>query len=220
MELRKYIKEMVEVKLNEMAAIASLERIKSPEKLEKFKKLYGGNENSLISKVIETIEKGSVKIIDDTKAESDPKAQELVKFIRNFNSKPGFQNHPIPIVLLNKEFGDINSFINDGILKKVEGATRNGIVVTTNKSHTAGISPVLHDLTKAGVLFNPKEEGEYIVPKKEKPESSSSSRNFKDALKKAMSDLESLEDDDSTEDKNPLNEEFKRMQELAGFKFN
>ena len=52
MELRKYIKEMVEVKLNEMAAIASLERIKSPEKLEKFKKLYGGNENSLISKVI------------------------------------------------------------------------------------------------------------------------------------------------------------------------
>jgi hypothetical protein len=172
MKLRQYIREMVETELNEMAAIATLEKIKSPEKLEKFKKLYAGNENSLVSKLIDTIEKGSVKVIDAEKAASNPKAQEVIEFIKNFNSKPGFQNHPIPVVVLTKEFGSIDDLINDKILEKVSGATRNGMLVATNKSHTAGISPVLRQLSSAGILSNPKEEGEYIVPKKEKSEPS------------------------------------------------
>ena len=171
MKLRQYIREMVETQLNEMAAIATLEKIKSPEKLEKFKKLYTGNENSLVSKLIDTIEKGSVKIADAEKAASNPKAQEVIEFIKGFNSKPGFQNHPIPVTVLTKEFGSIDDLISDGILSKVEGVTRNGMLVATNKSHTAGISPTLRQLSDAGILSNPKEEGEYIVPKKEKPES-------------------------------------------------
>lgn len=172
MKLRQYIREMVETELNEMAAIATLEKIKSPEKLEKFKKLYTGNENSLVSKLIDTIEKGSVKVADAEKAASNPKAQEVIEFIKGFNSKPGFREHPIPVTVLTKEFGSIDDLVSDGILSKVEGATRNGMLVATNKSHTAGISPILRDLSRAGVLSDPKAEGEYITPKKEKPEPS------------------------------------------------
>lgn len=172
MKLRQYIREMVETELNEMAAIATLEKIKSPEKLEKFKKLYTGNENSLVSKLIDTIEKGSVKIADAEKAASNPKAQEVIEFINAFNSKPGFREHPIPVTVLTKEFGSIDDLVSGGILSKVEGATRNGMLVATNKSHTAGISPILRDLSRAGVLSDPKAEGEYITPKKEKPEPS------------------------------------------------
>jgi len=172
MKLRQYIREMVETNLNEMAAIATLEKIKSPEKLEKFKKLYTGNENSLVSKLIDTIEKGSIKIADAEKAASNPKAQEVIEFINAFNSKPGFREHPIPVTVLTKEFGSIDDLVSDGILSKVEGATRNGMLVATNKSHTAGISPILRDLSRAGVLSDPKAEGEYITPKKEKPEPS------------------------------------------------
>ena len=103
MELKHYIREIVKAELNEMAAIATLEKIKDPEKLAKFKKLYGGNENSLTSRIIDTIEKGSVRIGDVEKASSDPKAQEIIAFIEKFNSKPGFKDHPIPVVVLNKE---------------------------------------------------------------------------------------------------------------------
>lgn len=172
MELRKYIREMVETELNEMAAIATLEKIKSPEKLEKFKKLYAGNENSLTSRLIDAIERGSYKIANAEKAESDPDAQEVISFINKFNSKPGFKDHPIPVAVIEKEFGDVSDLVSAGILSKVDGATRNGLLVATNKSHTAGISPNLRQLSSAGILSNPKEEGEYIVPKKEKPESS------------------------------------------------
>jgi hypothetical protein len=173
MELRKYIREMVEAELNErFAAIATLEKIKSPEKLAKFKKLYAGNENSLTSKLIDTIEKGSYKIANAEKAASDPDAQKVIDFINKFNSKPGFTDHPIPVSVLEKEFGDVSDLISAGILSKIEGATRNGLLIATNKSHTAGISPNLRQLSSAGILANPKEEGEYIVPKKEKPESS------------------------------------------------
>lgn len=288
MKLRQYIREMVETELNEMAAIATLEKIKSPEKLEKFKKLYTGNENSLVSKLIDTIEKGSVKIVDAEKAASNPKAQEVIEFINAFNSKPGFKDHPIPVSVLTKEFGSIDDLISDKILSKIEGVTRNGMLVATNKSHTAGISPTLRQLSDAGILSNPKEEGEYIVPKKEKPESSgvkgrptsekvlmakalnskfeadsnykpneeelamfadepgfieklrmrvmgTLKRGPKNALKNAMKGLETLGDDidgdgdvdneDLNENKKPklklkmkkpLNEEFKRMQKIAG----
>jgi len=89
-----------------------------------------------------------------------------------FNSKPGFTDHPIPLSILTKEFSNIDDLVSNGILSKVEGATRNGLVTALNKSHTAGISPILRDLSRAGILFDPKSEGEYIIPKKEKPEPS------------------------------------------------
>jgi len=189
MKLKDYIREMVEAELNEMAAIARLEKIKSPEKLEKFKKLYAGNENDLTSKLINTIEKGSYRVVNVEKAESNPKYQEVIDWIwNNFNKKPGNHDpyvddkgneditkkykHPIPTVVLEKAFSDVSDLVSAGILSKVDGATRNGLLAATNKSHTAGISPNLRQLNAAGVLVVPKEEGEYIVPKKEKPESS------------------------------------------------